>query len=203
MLDPFIFVLVFGSIFLGIHGERWRVRGFRNARRSRWAARRSDGSSVLPFVYPAPAKPLTDAAEQLRIVTEAAFDKQSILTRTEAKVLFAAEKAIKDAKLPWRVMAQVSLGEVLTTSDARAYSAINSKRVDLLVISPSGEPLAAIEYQGYGHYQGNAAARDAVKKEALRKAGVRYIEVTPEHSPEDIAREFSRMMKVEQLKQLG
>ena len=35
----------------------------------------------------------------------------------------------------------------------------------------------AIEYQGSGHHQSSAAARDAVKKEALRKAGIGYHEV--------------------------
>ena len=30
-------------------------------------------------------------------------------------------------------------------------------------------------------YLGTAAARDAVKREALRRAGVAYIEVTPSH----------------------
>ena len=38
-------------------------------------------------------------------------------------------------------------------------------------------PIAAIEYQGGGHHQGTAAARDAVKKEALRRAGIGYPEV--------------------------
>jgi hypothetical protein len=90
-------------------------------------------------------------------------------------------------------MAQVSLGEVLSSPDDRAYKAINSKRVDILIISSSGLPMAAIEYQGDGHYQGSAAARDAVKKEALRKAGVRYIEVMDEHSNEDIVREILRL----------
>ena len=97
-------------------------------------------------------------------------------------------------------MAQVSLGEVLSSPDARAYSAINSKRVDLLIVSRSGDPIAAIEYQGHGHYQGTAAARDAVKKEALRKAGVRYIEVTPESGTEEMVREISRIAQVERLK---
>jgi hypothetical protein len=46
--------------------------------------------------------------------------------------------------------------------------------------------------------KGTAAARDAVKKEALRKAGIRYIEVTPESGTEDMAREISRI--VERLK---
>jgi hypothetical protein len=59
---------------------------------------------------------------------------------------------------------------VLSSPDARAFSTINSKRVDLLVISSDGEPLAAIEYQGSGHYRETAPARDAVKKEA-RSAG--------------------------------
>ena len=123
----------------------------------------------------------------------ARFEKRSLLSRSEALVLYAAERAINIADLQWRVMAQVSLGEVLSSPDARAYSAINSKRVDLLIVSRNGDPIAAIEYQGPGHYQGTAAARDAVKKEALRKAGVRYIEVTPESGPEDVAREISRI----------
>lgn len=136
-------------------------------------------------------------------MTAASFDKQPILTRTETRVLLAAEQAIAAAGLPWRVMAQVCLGEVLTTPDRIAYSAINSKRVDLLVVTRSGEPLAAIEYQGRNHYRGDAPARDAVKREALRKAGIRYIEMTPQHGPNDIAAEFSRMVNVGQLKTSG
>ena len=134
-----------------------------------------------------------DPAEQLRFVMAARFEKRRLLSRSEAHVLYAAERAINTADLKWRVMAQVSLGEVLSSPDARAYSAINSKRVDLLIVSRFGDPIAAIEYQGHGHYQGTAAARDALKKEALRKAGVRYIEVTPENGTEDMTREISRI----------
>ena len=39
-----------------------------------------------------------------------------------------------------------------------------------------------IEYHGTGHHQGTAAARDAVKKEALRKAGIGYHEVAAGHT---------------------
>src|SRR4051812_39186557 len=102
----------------------------------------------------------------------AKFKKRRLLSWSEAQVLYAAERAIKTANLKWRVMAQVSLGEVLSSSDPRAYSTINSKRVDLLIVSSGGEPIAAIEYQGHGHYPGTASARDAVKKEALRRAGI-------------------------------
>ena len=125
----------------------------------------------------------------------ATFAMRPLLSKAEAHYLYAAERAIREQKLTWRVMAQVSLGEVLSSPDARAYAAINSKRVDLLIISSRGDPIAAIEYQGSGHYQGTAPARDAVKKEALRRAGVRYIEMTPEHDADDLAREIARLAR--------
>ena len=188
--------LIAAAAFLAglLCGERLRAKLARQAwRKRRW--RRGEGG--VPKTGAAP-----DPAEQLRLVMRARFEKRRLLSRSEAQVLYAAERAINTAAadLKWRVMAQVSLGEVLSSPDARAYSAINSKRVDLLIVSRSGDPIAAIEYQGHGHYQGTAAARDAVKKEALRKAGVRYIEVTPEGSTEDMAREISRIAQVERLK---
>lgn len=148
----------------------------------------------MPWQAPAaPQISITDPAEQLRVVTAAEFTKQTLLNKQEARVLYAAERAVAESGLKWRVMAQVSLGEILRSENARAFAAINSKRVDLLVISQSGEPLAAIEYQGSGHYQNTAAIRDAVKKEALRKAGVRYIEVMGRHTADDVRREIGRL----------
>jgi hypothetical protein len=128
---------------------------------------------------------------------DASFQKRRLLSKPEARLLYAAETVIESAKLRWRVMAQVSLGEVLSSSDALAHSTINCKRVDLLIKSASGEPLAAIEYQGSGHYQRTAPARDAVKKEALRRAGVRYIEMRPEHNADDLALEIRRLAGLE------
>jgi hypothetical protein len=48
---------------------------------------------------------------------------------------------------------------------------------DFLLVDENCHPRQAIEYQGGGHHQGDAAARDAVKKEALRRAGIPYHEV--------------------------
>ena len=191
------FVIIAAAAFLvGLYGERLRAKLARRAwQKGRW--RRGEGG-----VPNTGAASVTDPAEQLRLVMGAKFEKRRLLSRSEAQVLYAAERAINTAAadLKWRVMAQVSLGEVLSSRDARAYSAINSKRVDLLIVSRSGDPIAAIEYQGHGHYQGTAPARDAVKKAALRKAGVRYIEVTPESGTENMAREISRIAQVERLK---
>jgi hypothetical protein len=189
-----LLALIFGTVvsafLIGWYGERWRAtRARRNWRDKRPAQRRL---GVVPTA--APATPTTtDSADQLRLVMGAKFEKRRLMSKSEARVFYAAENAVKDQNLNWRVMAQVSLGEVLSSADARAYGAINSKRVDVLLVSSSGDPIAAIEFQGSGHHQGTAAARDAVKKEALRRAGVGYIEVTPDHGPEDVAREIARI----------
>jgi hypothetical protein len=56
---------------------------------------------------------------------------------------------------------------------------------------------AAIEYQGSGHHlPGNvAAARDAVKKEALRKAGIGYHEVVAgETTPAELRRLVEKLV---------
>lgn len=85
-----------------------------------------------------------------------------------------------------RVMAQVALGEVLASPTKDAYLAINSKRVDFILIREDGNPLHAIEYQGSGHHQGDAAIRDAIKREALRRAGIGYTEIAVGDTPDDV-----------------
>ena len=42
-------------------------------------------------------------------------------------------------------------------------------------------PALAVEYQGHGHYQNRAFMRDAVKREAVRKAGVPFLEIPAEY----------------------
>jgi hypothetical protein len=70
-----------------------------------------------------------------------------------------------------------------------------SKRVDLLIVDADCKPLHAIEYQGGGHHQGTAAARDAVKREALRQAGVGYDEVVAGDTPAELRRLVERLVR--------
>jgi hypothetical protein len=58
-------------------------------------------------------------------------------------------------------------------------------------------PLHAIEYQGGGHFKGAhaTAARDAVKKEALRRAGIGYVEVVPGDTPAELRRVVERLVQ--------
>ncbi|MBB5684394.1 DUF2726 domain-containing protein [Sphingobium boeckii] len=108
------------------------------------------------------------------------------MNKSETRVFAALERAVSEESPRWRVMAQVSLGEILASPNEEAYRAINSKRVDFLLIDEAGMPLHAIEYQGAGHHQGSAAARDAVKREALRRAEIGYIEVMPGDTPSEL-----------------
>jgi hypothetical protein len=93
-------------------------------------------------------------------------------------------------------MAQVSLGEVLQSGDIAAYRCINSKRVDMLLVDAECRPLHAIQYQGGAHHKDTAAARDAVKKEALRRAGIGYVEVVAgDHTPAELRRIVEKLVR--------
>lgn len=118
----------------------------------------------------------------------ASFSAKKVMRTGEYRVFRIVEAIVKTNPAGRRVFAQTALGEVIELRDSRAHSAINSKRVDIIVIDWNGLPLVAVEYQGEGHYQGSAAARDAVKKEALRKAGVQYVEIMHHHTDDDVAR---------------
>jgi hypothetical protein len=116
----------------------------------------------------------------------ASFQKQRLLSASEYRVFAIVEEELAVRGEGYRAFAQTNLGEILRTNDQSAFHSINSKRVDILVVDRGGWPFLAIEYHGDGHYQGTAAARDAVKKEALRKAGVRYSEISSTDSADQI-----------------
>lgn len=140
-------------------------------------------------------KPRTPATDQLAAVMNAEFHAKRLMSREEARIFYALERGLAKHALGWRVMAQVSLGEVLGSSDTGAFQAVNSKRVDMLIIAKDGLPIAAVEYQGSGHYQGTAAARDAVKREALRRAGIEFLEIRSGHAPEELTFEIDRLVR--------
>lgn len=138
----------------------------------------------------------TDAADQLRIVMAATFSAQPLLSKSEARVFQELDAFVTACNPRWLVMAQVSLGEILKSRDAQAYSCINSKRVDLLLVDENCHPRHVVEYQGSGHHQGTAAARGAVKKEALRRAGIGYHEVVAgQTTPSELKRLVEKLIE--------
>ncbi|MEI4487096.1 DUF2726 domain-containing protein [Frigidibacter sp. MR17.14] len=160
--------------------------------------RRPDARTLSqPELYTPPAPgglpPARDLVhEHLAAVAVIRFERKRLLNKSEARLLPVIEDEV--AKLPrgHRVMAQVSLGEILRpvpdegSEDERrvAFNAINAKRLDFAVFDPGGWLVLAIEYQGHGHYHEISFLRDAVKREALRKAGVAFLEVPADTTPD-------------------
>lgn len=177
-----IAVLFVGGL-AGIMVEQFIARRKRDAWKRRNANRWPSGGPRADLKQVGPAKaPITDSADQLRTVMTADFSVQPLLNKSEARLFKELDRLVIARHPDWQVMAQVSLGEILRTKDKAAYACINSKRVDLLLVDGDCHARHAIEYQGGGHYLTDAAARDAVKKEALRKAGIGYHEVVAGHT---------------------
>lgn len=196
-----IAILLAGAI-AGVMFERLRSKKrraeWRERNRWRWERKRQDVNVTNgPWV----SKPETiapkqhDAADQLRIVMGAHFTIQPLLNGSEARVFKDLDRFVIACNPAWQVMAQVSLGEILRCKDREAFSCINAKRVDLLLVDEDCQPRCVIEYQGVAHHQGTAAARDAVKKEALRRAGIGYHEVVAGHTtPSELKRLVEKLV---------
>lgn len=192
---PLFLVLMTGAA-IGIAVERV-VESARTAeRRAYWRGRRhesgggwkpkgSSGAVVRP-IKAVPDKPGFDAADQLRIVMAADFAARPLLNVSERRVLTSLDRILAEDIPEWRAMCQVSLGEILASKHEDAFRAVNSKRVDFLIVDANSRPLGVVEYQGGGHYQGTAAARDAVKKEALRRASIDYYEISAGDTPVEL-----------------
>ena len=187
----FIFALNYLEQRFGRPKRRWKGR-----RRGGWQSGRDSRAGFHPRHAPEVTK-MQSAADQLRTVMQAEFRPRRLLNKSEARLFRAMDKLVIELAPPgWQVMAQVSLGEILSSKDEDAYLCINSKRVDLLIVDEECRPLHAIEYQGGGHHQGTAAARDAVKKESLRRAGIGYVEVVGgEMSPSELRQVVERLVQ--------
>jgi hypothetical protein len=138
---------------------------------------------------------LGDPASQLRHVMAASFYKKKLMNKAEYRVFKVVESEVQARRDGCRVLSQTSLGEIIGSDNQKAFDSVNSKRVDILIMGPYGDPIAVIEYQGSGHHQGTAAARDAIKREALRRAGVHFVEILQDHSADEIAQLVRRIFQ--------
>jgi hypothetical protein len=138
---------------------------------------------------------ITNTDNQLTFLSHVNLKPQKLMNQGEYQLFSAIEKAFWNRGE--RVFTQVNLGEFLDVKPRpnecacrgdykicysctdKARRSFNSKRVDILVVGATGYPKIAIEYQGQGHYRGNAAGRDAVKKYCFEKAGIHLVEVLP------------------------
>jgi len=166
--------------------------------------RRRNGRWSGPKRVDAPAAlNLSDPKDQIAAVSRVSFERRQIMNRGEFALFRVLEDQIAQFGGAYRLMAQTSLGELIRPSAdgaqshvrRAAHASINSKRLDFAIIDRSGFLALAIEFQGTGHHLGeNAFMRDAVKREALRKAGVQMMEVETGWTPEDVQRRLCQAL---------
>ena len=119
-----LIVLAVGAT-IGIGVEKLFAGFERDRRRAYWAGRNGKGAGGskrgAQGVKPdAPAFNKTDAADQLHRVMAASFASPALLNRSEAKLFKALDRAVIARNPGWQVMAQVSLGEFLSSEDKEA-----------------------------------------------------------------------------------
>jgi hypothetical protein len=181
------------SIFILANGGMWP-----RTRRSRHPAWRSRNVRKFAVVQP----DLRDPSAQMQAIARAEFEPRRLLNKSEYGVLLILEAAARDVNRGLRVMAQTSMGELVRTKDDsasqeecdRAYRSINSKRLDFVVIDPYGLPVLAVEHQGTGHYQASAFMRDAVKREVLRKAKIRLLEIPADYNRTELVKQLRAVL---------
>lgn len=197
LLDkPFVLlaVMAIGGV-IGIGLENTLNRIDRESRRAYWRGRNAAKSKSGSSSSKAGVRSADAAADQLKTVMRADFRSRALLNKAEAQVFKALDRIVIARNPQWQVMAQVCVGEFLTSDDGEAFRSINSKRVDFALMDGDCHVRHALEYQGSGHYQGSAAARDAVKKEALRKARVGYHEIVAGHTtPAELKRLVEKLV---------
>ena len=197
--DPMLLVLVLVvlTLLIGFGLSQLKSRKYHTRNPYQRFAKPSTFSSFTPLPL-APLNPVL-SHDQLDAVSAVSFETQPLLNKSGSRLLPLLESLTRAHGNGHRLMAQVSLGEILRPKpnsaphhmlDA-AYRSINSKRLDFAIFDRFGHLAAAIEYQGHGHHiHDRTFLRDAVKREALRKAGVPYVEVPADFTPEGVTQQI-------------
>jgi hypothetical protein len=169
-------------IVLGLFAVLGALIPTRRRRSGRWNLAKPTRNRGTPFLD------LSDHGDQLKAVEAAILKPKKPVNSEASRVLIQLEHITRQRPARrYRIFAEMSLGAFVATEGPRdrkeighlAWRAISAKRLDFLIIDGRGYPAVAIEYHGTGHHQegGQAAARDAVKRRALEKAGIELVEI--------------------------
>jgi hypothetical protein len=197
---------VFLLLLIALRGGRrkWRKKPWPN---KKWPSEKGTWKPNPPQVLQPEVVNLADPKEQMEYIARVDFELQPLLNKSEYRILVLLELIARELNAGLRVMAQTSMGEILRPKPGSAsdfdrdlaYRSVNSKRLDFVVIDRFGQALLAVEYQGHGHYHERSFMRDAVKREALRKAKVDLLEIAAEYDTDDLAEALRQRLR----KQLG
>ena len=116
----------------------------------------------------------------------AGFVPRPVLNHQEARLYRKVE-----ARLPrgYRLLAQVSYGEMLRCRDQARFLTINARRADFVLVDAGFNVVAVIEYDGPGHTgytrrtRERAALGDSRKTVALQEAGLTLLRIPADYTP--------------------
>ncbi len=143
-----------------------------------------------------PTKLSYEKNDQLSITLNNKYEKQRLINKTEEEVYKIILRMIyQHAKGQYKINMQTSLGETLK-STYEGHRTINSKRVDFCIVDRDFMPVAVVEVNGAGHYQGDALIREEIKRAAIESAGIKYIAIREnENINEKLVRELGNLFK--------
>ncbi len=116
---------------------------------------------------------------RLRTVSDSRFAPRRFLSEVWAQRLNDIEELVADLGENWRVIPFVALDQILASSDEAANRAIAGQRVDMLIVTAAHMPVGAIQYRPVADMEEQEALRDALRTEALRRAGVACLQLRP------------------------
>ncbi|WP_112309656.1 DUF2726 domain-containing protein [Pseudogemmobacter bohemicus] len=192
-MEVFLIVILIGAVAALKFSGGFRKSGGYRGGYNRYNRRSDQPASWQDRQRPADGKVTVE--EQLSALRATNISARRPINKSAYRILVMIERTLKAEAPRARVMAEVGMGAFLstrgavglTTQDKMAFGAFNAKRVDFLVIDGFGEPCFAVEYQGSGHHVGDtAAARDVLKREALRLGGVELVEIHAHTSEEEL-----------------
>lgn len=139
------------------------------------------------------------------VSTKVAYRARPVLHAGEAALFRLIERMCAAHAPHIRVLAQVNMGEFLGVDDRGPGSprqreagqgAINSKRIDILLVDAEFRPRVAIEYQGRRHATDDRTRlRDQAKHTALAAAGIPLVEITPYEAEADWTPRLMRALR--------
>ncbi|MFD3191041.1 DUF2726 domain-containing protein [Sedimentitalea sp. HM32M-2] len=146
------------------------------------------------------------AADPLQAIARVRFERIRLLNPAESRLLPIIEHAAQAADSGLRVTTRTSLGDIIAprhgcaSSDDRrhACATINSRQLDFAVFDRFGLCVCAIDVQRRVHAinqpRTDQPARDAIKTEALSRAGVPLIEIAPDIQAPQLQRQLQRVL---------
>lgn len=96
----------------------------------------------------------------------------------------------------FHVLAQVSYGEFLSSSNRSLFLRFNCKRADFLIMDNHANPVAVLEYQGSGHFGYSLVSKikalksDRIKRKILKRAGIPMYEIGEKFDVDDLSSFF-------------